>query len=90
MKLVSIKDAKKQFKEIIHYALKDSEEVMISSDQGNLILVSQDNWEQMQESLKLLKDKTALKSLLEGHKQREMGKKVQGKPVSEVFNDLGD
>ncbi len=90
MKLVSIKDARKQFKEIIHRALKDNEEVMISSDQGNLILISQDDWEQMQESLKLLKDKTALKSLLEGHKTREMGKMVQGKTVSEVFSDLGD
>ncbi len=45
-------------------------------------------WNEIQETLNLLRDKKSLTALLEGHKHRENGAVPVGKTIDEIFDDL--
>jgi len=90
MKFISKNDAKNKVDQIFDFALDSHEKVVISSDRGNLVIIPENEWEQLQETLKLFKDKVALEALLKGHKIRDNGGKPDGKTISEVFDDLVD
>ena len=70
--------------------IKNVEEVVIVSDYGSVVVVDQNEWESIQETLRLLKDKRSLKALLESHKLRDENKKIKAKSVDEAFYDLQD
>ena len=69
--------------------VNNHEEVIVTHKHGNIVLISMDDWESYQETFRLLKDKAALKALLQSFEDRENGR-VRGKSVDEVFSDIGE
>jgi PHD/YefM family antitoxin component YafN of YafNO toxin-antitoxin module len=47
--------------------------LIIGSDNGNLILIPEDDWNQLNETMKLLLDSKSLVSLLDGQAARQNG-----------------
>lgn len=90
MVLMKKADMKNNIKQILNSAIKDHEEVLVSCPDGNLVIISQDDWEITKDTLKLLNDKIALRALLNGHAMRDKGEKPPGKSIDEVFDDLVD
>ena len=72
---------------IIADTITNQEETLIVTDGGTVVMLSQDNWESMKETLQLLKDKKSLKALLEGQARRKSGTH-SGKSIESVFYDL--
>ena len=68
--------------------LKNREELIIGSDNGNLILIPDDDWNQMIESMKLLLNSKSLVSLLDGQTARQNGSDIKKYSVEEVFDEL--
>ena len=90
MHAVSVKNAMKDLPGLIDHTIKNVEEVLIVSDYGSVVIIDQKEWESIQETLRLLKDKRSLKALLESHKMRDENKKIKAKSVEEAFYDLQD
>lgn len=90
MNAIGIHQAIQTLPQLIQATIKNHEETLIVSDTGTVVLVEQQEWEQIGETLRLLQDKTSLKALLEGHKARDMGKSPKALSVEEAFYDLHD
>ncbi len=88
MRAVNIKEAMSDLPGLINTTIKDVEETIIISEFGSVVVIDQDEWESIQETLRLLKDKKSLKALLESHKIRDEGKKMKSKSINEAFFDL--
>jgi PHD/YefM family antitoxin component YafN of YafNO toxin-antitoxin module len=72
----------------LYRAIETSEEVSIATPKGAVIVISQEEYDSMQETLRLLSDKRALGALLEGHRQRDAGERPAGYSISEAFGEL--
>jgi PHD/YefM family antitoxin component YafN of YafNO toxin-antitoxin module len=90
MQVVSINNALKDLPGLIDRTIKDVEELLIVSDQGSVVMVDQDEWESIQETLRLLQDKKSLNALLESHKLRDENREIEAKSLEEAFYDLQD
>lgn len=88
MKTITLEQATINFQEIINYALRTHDEVNIASNKGAVILIPQEDYDAMQETLKLLSDKQSLKALLKSHDLRKNGKQPKSYTIKEVFSDL--
>ena len=88
MNALSLQEASTNLPHIIAETIKNRDETLIVSDEGAVIMIDKDYWEEIQETLRLLRDKKSLAALLEGHRQRDQGIIPPGKTISEVFNDL--
>ncbi|EDN67910.1 hypothetical protein BGP_3357 [Beggiatoa sp. PS] len=74
MNAFSLQEASINLPHIIAETIKNSDETLIVSDNGAVIMIDKDYWEEIQETLRLLSDKKSLAAfLLEGHRQREQG-----------------
>ncbi|MEN8219457.1 MAG: hypothetical protein ABFS56_24510 [Pseudomonadota bacterium] len=49
------------------------DETLIVSDYGAVMMIDKEYWEEIQETLALLRDKKSLAALLEGHQLRDKG-----------------
>ncbi len=76
----TLEKADNDFKNIVYNMLLSNEEVSIVSDKGAVVMLTQKDYESMQETLRLLSDKKSLKALLDAHQKRDS--------VTEVFSDL--
>jgi len=90
MHAVSLSNAVKDLPGLINRTIEDLDEIVIVSDQGSVVVIDQNEWESIQETLRLLKDKRSLKALLESHKRRDQKKEIDAKSVEEAFYDLQD
>jgi PHD/YefM family antitoxin component YafN of YafNO toxin-antitoxin module len=88
MNALSLQEASTNLPRIIAETIQNSDETLIVSDEGAVIMIDKDYWEEIQETLRLLSDKKSLTALLEGHRQRDQGIISPGKTMDEVFNDL--
>jgi len=88
MKTVTIDTAMNDLKSMVHYTLKNNEEINIASDEGSVVMLSYDDYMAMKETLHLIADKKSLKALLSGHLDRDEGRIPDGKTLKEVFSDL--
>ena len=88
MQFYTLQQASKGLGEVIARAVQDHEEAAIVSDRGSVILVPQDEFDSMQESLRLLNDPRSLKALLAGHAQRDERRLSDLPTVEQVFDDL--
>jgi PHD/YefM family antitoxin component YafN of YafNO toxin-antitoxin module len=84
----TVNQAMNNLNELIFGAIKNSDEILIVSDIGSVVVVDQKEWDSLQETLLLLRDKKALRSLLEGHKSRDENKPIDSKSIDEAFYDL--
>jgi PHD/YefM family antitoxin component YafN of YafNO toxin-antitoxin module len=87
MKTITLNNAILDLPMIISSVIKNQEETVIATDDGAVIMVDQDNWNSIIETLRLLKDSKSLEALLQGHKDRDENKS-NGKPINLVFDDL--
>jgi PHD/YefM family antitoxin component YafN of YafNO toxin-antitoxin module len=88
MNAIGVKQAIQNFPQLIRDTVNNREETIIVSDNGAVVLIEQQEWENMQETLRLLQDKTSLKALLEGHRVRDMGNVPESVSIEEAFYDL--
>lgn len=88
MQFYTLQQASIGLGEVIARAVQDHEEAAIVSDRGSVILIPQDEFESMQETLRLLNDPRALKALLAGHAARDENCLSDLPAVEQVFYDL--
>ena len=88
MQFYTVQQASIGLAEVIARAVQDHEEAAIVSDLGAVVLVPQDEFNSMRETLRLLSDSRALKALLVGHAQRDEGCLSDLPTVEQVFHDL--
>lgn len=90
MRTITINKAIKELPKLIEKIIEDHEELVIASDKGAIIMIDQSEWDSMQETIRLLKDKKSLSALLESHRMRDEKINPQSKIIDEVFSDLQD
>ena len=88
MKTITLKQAQADFKEIINYSLKTHDEVNIASENGAVIVMPQEDYDAIQETLRLLSDKHSLNALLSAHELRKKGESPKSYTIKDVFGDL--
>ena len=88
MKTITLEEANHDLLSHINYTLNTHDEVNIASSNGAIIMIAQDEYESMQETLRLLADKKSLKALLEGHDYRDNNKSQKTYKIEDVFSDL--
>ncbi len=85
---VTLENANSNLQNMVYHALDSSEEITIASNRGAVVMIAQDDYNSMQETLRLLQDKKSLKALLHSHQLRDNGEAIESYSVSEVFSDL--
>ncbi len=88
MKTITLEQANKDLLSHINYSLQTHDEVNIASESGAMIMLPQEDYESIMETVRLLADKKSLKALLDSHTQREQGVKATSYTVEDVFSDL--
>jgi PHD/YefM family antitoxin component YafN of YafNO toxin-antitoxin module len=88
MRTISLNQATADMQSFINYTLSSKEEINIATDNGAVVMLPQEEYESMLETLRLISDKKSLKALLESHAIRDDGKEPKAYSISEVFGDL--
>ena len=88
MKTITLKQANQDLLSHINYTLDTHEEINIASDNGAIIMIPQNDYEAMQETLRLLSDKKSLKALLDAHDFRDNSTSLKTYAFEEVFSDI--
>jgi len=88
MNTITYNNAIKNFPQLIAGSIANNEETFIVSDQGSVVLIPETEWNAIQDTIKLFRDKKSLKALLLGHRKRRKGLKSKGKTIEEAFYDL--
>ena len=88
MKTITIEQANQDLISHINYTLSTREEINISSPSGAIVMIPEDDYEAIQETLRLLSDKKSLRALLNGHHIRDNNQNPKTYSVREVFSDL--
>ncbi len=84
----SLENINNDLSSLLYHTIKSHEEVSISTPKGAVIMIAQDEYNSMQETLRLLNDKKSLKALLDSHQQRDENLKPKSYGVEEVFSDI--
>ncbi|MBF0539654.1 MAG: type II toxin-antitoxin system Phd/YefM family antitoxin [Nitrospirae bacterium] len=87
MQAMSISEGRERLFELREKAISDNEEFILTHKDGNIVLISMDEWESYQETMRLFGDIEALKALLESFQEHD-SKTNPGKPSEEVFSDF--
>jgi antitoxin YefM len=87
MQAVSISEARKRLFELRNQVVNDCEQVIVTHKNGNMVIISMEEWEAYQETFRLLNDKEALQALLRSFDDREHGR-VAGKAPEDIFDDI--
>jgi len=90
MQFYTLQQASADLGNLIASAVRDHEEAAIVSDLGSVILVPQEEFDAMRETLRLLMDRRSLNALILGQAQRETGRRLDFPAVEQVFHDLPD
>jgi len=87
MKALSISEGRKRLFELRDSVVSDHDQVILTHKKGNVVLIAMDEWESYKETQLLLKDKEALKALIQSFEDH--GKKgKEGKSIGDVFPEL--
>ncbi|MCP4707903.1 MAG: hypothetical protein GY869_04695 [Planctomycetes bacterium] len=84
METLSISEAHHRLSEIYKRVVTQNDRFKLRDRDGDMILISSHEWESMQETLRLLHDKEALKALLQSFVEHDQGRK-SGRSFEEVF-----
>lgn len=87
MQTISVPEASERLSELCASVAGDYEQIILTREHGNVVLISMDEWETYRETMQLLKDKAALKALIQSFEDHDAGKS-RGKSPGEVFTDL--
>jgi len=84
----SLENMNNNLSSMLYHTLESHEEVSIATSKGAVIMLSQEDYNSMQETLRLLNDKKSLSALLDSHRARDEDKLPRSYAISEVFNDI--
>jgi len=87
MQTISISEVYERLPELCEAVVGDDEQIVLTREDGDVVLISADEWENYRETMRLLRDRDALKALVQSFKDHDAGKS-RGKSVEEVFRDL--
>jgi antitoxin YefM len=87
MLAMSISEARQRLFELRERVVADHDQVILTHKNGNVVLISMEEWESYQETLRLLRDKAALRALLQSFIDHDAGQS-QGKLPAEIFTEL--
>jgi len=87
MEAISISEARKRLFELRRQVVEDNDRVIMTHKQGNVVLISMDEWEAYQETMRLLNDKAALRALVASFDAHDAGE-TEGKTPEEIFAAL--
>ncbi|MCA9971290.1 MAG: type II toxin-antitoxin system prevent-host-death family antitoxin [Anaerolineales bacterium] len=87
MEAMSISEARQRLFELRQRVVDDQDQVVMTHKQGNVVLISMDEWESYQETMRLLNDHAALKALIASFEAHDAGK-TAGKQPEDIFSDL--
>jgi PHD/YefM family antitoxin component YafN of YafNO toxin-antitoxin module len=76
---MSISEAHKKLFDLPGYVTAQHEEIVLTHSDGDMVLISMEQWESYRETVRLLKDRAALRSLVESFEKRDIGES-SGKP----------
>ena len=88
MKTITLTEARKNLFQIRKNIIENHEEVLITHKNGNLIIMSQDDRENIMETFFILKDRKTMESLEKTISLRKAGKNPGGLPIEKAFPDL--
>lgn len=88
MKTVALSKARSNLFKLRKDVVKNHEEVILTHKDGNTVMVSEEDWNLLLETLFILKDKKALVSLRRSLTSRKAGVKPKGISVEKAFSDL--
>lgn len=87
MQAMSLAQGQKQLFELHERVVHEFEPVILTHDEGSMVLVSLDEWNSWTETARLLRDREAMEALLTYLTNR--GEQVQsGKSLEDIFADL--
>jgi prevent-host-death family protein len=87
MEALSISEGRERLFELREKVISDHDQVILTHESGNVVLISMDEWNSYQETRRLLRDKDTLRALLQSFDDHDMGRS-HGKSVDDVFSDL--
>lgn len=87
MEALSISEGRERLFELREKVISDHDQVILTHKDGNVVLISMDEWNSYKETQRLLRDKETLRALLQSFEDHDM-KKTHGRSVDEVFSDL--
>ncbi|PCJ17204.1 MAG: type II toxin-antitoxin system prevent-host-death family antitoxin [Candidatus Cloacimonadota bacterium] len=82
---IPITQARKRLFELREKVVQDMDQIIFTHKDGNAVLISMDEWNSYQETMKLFRDKETLSSLLNALIKQGNS---ESKKIGEVFNDL--
>ena len=88
MKTITLEQANNDLLSHINYSLQTHEEVNIASEGGSIVMLPQEDYESIMDTVRLLSDKKSLKALLDSHAQRDENKEPLSYSVEDVFSDI--
>ena len=88
MTTYTIKQVQEDFDQFISKTLIDNDISTISTDDGAVVVVSEREWNALQETILLLKDKKSLGALIDGQRARIFGKLDNSISPDLAFYDL--
>ena len=77
MEALSISEGRKRLFELREQIVSDHDQVILMRKGGNVVLISMDEWETNKETQRLLRDKEALKALIQSFDDHDSGKKTR-------------
>ncbi|MBF0203732.1 MAG: type II toxin-antitoxin system Phd/YefM family antitoxin [Desulfamplus sp.] len=82
MRALSISEGRKRLFELRDQVVTDHDQVILTHKNGNVVLISMEEWESYQETQRILKDKQTMKALIQSFEDHDAGTKL-GKSINE-------
>ncbi len=89
MNAISISEGRKQLFELREQVVEEQEQIILTHKQGNVVLISIDEWNAYQETARLLRDRETMRALLQSFDDHDADRDV-GKPINKVFVDISE
>lgn len=87
MVAITLNTAKNNLENIVQQTIDNQEETVVVTDNGNVVLVAQNEWNSIMETMRLFQDKKSLTALLEGIEARRINMPIKSKSIEEIFED---
>lgn len=87
MNAMSISEGRSQLFKLREQVVNDQEQIILTHKQGNVVLISMNEWNAYQETARLLRDRETLNALLQSFDDHDANRD-EGSSIGEIFADL--
>jgi prevent-host-death family protein len=84
---ITLNTAKNNLENMLRQTIDNQEETVVVTDNGNIVLVEQNEWNSIMETLRLFSDKRSLTALLEGIEARKNEMAIKCKSITNIFDN---